>query len=56
MVEFSYTDILALVLTSLSLVLTSSTVIIHLILKELLHHPGHLVFLQCIFQFITDIH
>ena len=56
MVELSYLDIIALILTSLSLLLTTCTIIVHLILKELLNHPGHLVFLQCLFQFIIDIH
>ena len=56
MESLSPLDILTLILTSLSILLTLTTIIVHLILREMLLHPGHLVFLQCIFQLIVDIH
>ncbi|OMJ72218.1 hypothetical protein SteCoe_29393 [Stentor coeruleus] len=49
-------DIIALLTTSLSVLFTFFTIIIHLLLKDLLHHPGHLVFIQCVCQLMSSLH
>jgi hypothetical protein len=49
-------DVTAFVTTSLSVLLTFFTIIVHLLLKDLFHHPGHLVFIQCVCQLMSSLH
>lgn len=54
--NLSVLDAIAMFFTTISLIFTFCTVAIHLVLKEMLKHPGQLVFYQCIAQFIIDLH
>lgn len=49
-------DVIAFVTISLSVLFTFFTIIVHLLLKDLLHHPGHLVFIQCVCQLMSSLH
>lgn len=51
-----FIEIFSLAITTISLFLTLLTILIHLKLREMLNHPGQLVFLQCLFQLIVDLH
>ena len=56
MVNLGALDISAFIITTLSIIFTVLTIIAHLTLTEMLVHPGHLVFYQCISLLIVDLH
>ncbi|OMJ72567.1 hypothetical protein SteCoe_28954 [Stentor coeruleus] len=49
-------DIVSAILTTISLLLSIFSILIHLQFRRLLKPPGELIFIQCIAQFFIDIH